>query len=177
LALGVRGPEPDLDRLLDLASCVVVLEELVNHDNIGSIFRNVAALAGLGSGGGAVLLSPRCADPLYRKAILVSIGWSLGVPFGRLAEWPGDLSRLRAAGSTVLALHPGEASRPITQVARELARSPGKVALVAGTEGEGLSQAARDSIDHHVQIPMRGRSRMAAVGSGEALGRRGDVVS
>jgi tRNA G18 (ribose-2'-O)-methylase SpoU len=169
LALGVRGPEPDLDQLLRQASCVVVLEDLVNHDNIGAVFRNVAALAGVGPGGGAVLLSPRCADPLYRKAIRVSIGWSLGVPFGRLEAWPGDLSRLRAAGYAVLALHPGPASRPIADVVRELSGVSRKVALVAGTEGEGLSRPARESIDYHVQIPMRGRVRADAGATVDSL--------
>lgn len=175
LALGARGPEPDLERLLDDASCVVVLEDLVNHDNIGGIFRNVAALAGVGRGGGAVLLTPKCSDPLYRKAIRVSIGWALAVPFARITSWPGDIARLKQAEYRVLALHPGSGARDIAEVAQEMAGRRQKVALVVGTEGPGLSRECLETADGCIQISMRGREMAAeeAVGPLSASNENG----
>lgn len=162
LALGAREAEPPLETLLADAACIVVLEDLVNHDNVGGIFRNVAALAGItmksgGAKGGAVLLSPRCCDPLYRKAIRVSIGWALGVPFARSADWPGDIARMRQAGYRVLALHPDAGARDVGEVAAELSGSPQKIALIVGTEGPGLSADAIRNADECIRIPMRGR--------------------
>jgi tRNA G18 (ribose-2'-O)-methylase SpoU len=168
LALGARGPEPELERLLDDSSCVVVLEDLVNHDNIGGIFRNVAALAGVGRGGGAVLLSPNCSDPLYRKSIRVSIGWALAVPFARLVSWPADLNRLRSSGFRVVALHPGAGARDIAAVAEELGGRGQKIALVVGTEGPGLTPECLAAADECVRIPMRGREML--MGSANAEG-------
>lgn len=158
LALGLRGPEPDLDQFLAGVSCVVVLEDLVNHDNVGGIFRNVAALAGLGPGGGGVLLSPKCADPLYRKAIRVSIGWALAVPFARLTPWPEGLQALRRAGFRVLGLHPDPSARDLSDFCENRRRDGQKIALVVGTEGPGLSDAAIRSVDECVRISMRGRA-------------------
>lgn len=158
LALGIRGPEPSLPDLLAAASCIVVLEDLANHDNLGGIFRNVAALAGVGPGGGAVLLSPRCADPLYRKSIRVSVGWALSVPFARLTEWPAQLGVLRDAGYRVLALHPDPDARDLADFSNKLALKPSKVALIVGTEGPGLTPQALHAADECIQIRMRGNS-------------------
>lgn len=179
LALGIRGTEPDLPTALARASCAVVLEDLANHDNIGAIFRNVAALAGLPSrptGGGLVLLSPRCSDPLYRKAIRVSMGWVLGVPFARLDPWPASLAALRSAGYTILALHPHPDARDISAVAAHLAASdsPRKIAIVVGTEGAGLSKMALEAADQYVRIPMRGQTSHVRPENGPSADENGD---
>lgn len=157
LAIGERGPEPSLDSLLARARCAVVLEDLVNHDNLGGIFRNTAALAAGCFGDACILLSPRCADPLYRKSIRVSIGSALMVPFARLTDWPGDLHRLRAAGFYTLALTPSEDAVDLVEVESQLRKSPKRVAIVLGTEGPGLSEDAARYSDVRVRIAMPGR--------------------
>jgi tRNA G18 (ribose-2'-O)-methylase SpoU len=106
LVLGERGQEPDASAVLDSLeltdghpSTLVILENLVDHDNIGSVFRNAA-----GFGAAAVLLSPSCGDPLYRKSVRTSMGHILRVPFGRFgdAQWPDGLQTLRDRGFVVL---------------------------------------------------------------------------
>ena len=106
LAVGERGPGADLAILLTRRGPFVVLEDLCNHDNIGAIFRNCAALGGAGV---TVLLSPRTADPLYRKSLRVSMGHALLVPWARLDRWPDALHEFRAAGIRVLAMTPAQA--------------------------------------------------------------------
>lgn len=171
LAIGERGPEPDISSLARRAGCVVILEDLVNHDNVGAIFRNTAALAGLpvnGEGGGVILLSPKCSDPLYRKAIRVSMGWALGVPFARMEAWPGDLALLREAGLTVAALDPGPGSMDIDDFVPAMPRGM-RVALVAGTEGAGLSGVARATADVCLRIPMRGHPAVDSLNVGVSV--------
>lgn len=146
LAVGQRPPAAGVDDVTRNASRVVVLERVSNADNVGGIFRNAAAF-----GAGAVLLGPSCADPLYRKAIRTSMGASLRVPFATLDDWPGDLSRLRAAGFTLLALTPADGARPIRDAAPG---APGRAALLVGHEGEGLSPEALSAADACVRIPM-----------------------
>lgn len=149
LAMGERRQTHTLDDMLGLGGPLVVLEDLTNHDNLGGIFRNAAALGGAGCG---VLLSPRCADPLYRKSLRVSMGHVLGVPFARLAEWPGDLLRVRAAGFDVLGMTPGNGSIDLEQAAREATGR--KTALVFGSEGLGLSETAVVECSKLVRIEM-----------------------
>ena len=104
-------------------------------------------------GADGILLSPGCADPLYRKAIRVSIGASLSVPFARLADWPGDLTVLSARGYTILALTPEPGAIDIVEfgAARPV---PERLALLFGAEGAGLSAAARAAADNAVKIAM-----------------------
>jgi len=149
LAAGLREARPRelvLPPADALASLVVVLEDLTNHDNLGGVFRNAHAF-----GADAVLLNPRCCDPLYRRAIRVSLGASLSVPFARLESWPAALKTLRERGYRVVAMHPGggESEGP----ARRWAAAP-RVALLLGTEGAGLSDAALAQADLRVRIPM-----------------------
>src|SRR5262249_46257990 len=94
------------------------------------------------------------ADPLYRKAIRVSVGASLALPFARLSDWPEDLEALRAAGYTLVALTPRAAAADIARFATTLPESP-RLALLLGAEGAGLSAAARAYAHHEVRIPMR----------------------
>ena len=165
LAAGIRPRPVPLDDLIRRPGPFVILEDLYNHDNIGSIFRNAAAL---GAAGVTVLLSPRTADPLYRKALRVATGHTLLIPWTRLTDWPGDLDRLRAAGIKLLAMTPGEGSREIRDIASELAAagtrggsgggggaySQPRLALMMGTEGPGLTDAAMARADDRIRIDM-----------------------
>ncbi len=150
LACAERGTPRTLDDLLaegHLARGAVVLEDLTNHDNVGAIFRNAGALAGPGVG---VVLSPRCCDPLYRKAVRVSMGHVLRTPFAVGTPWPEALRVLRSSGMTVLALTPDPGAEPIDALA---ARPPRRPALLLGSEGPGLTREALDAADARVRIP------------------------
>ncbi|MFN7021542.1 MAG: TrmH family RNA methyltransferase [Phycisphaerales bacterium] len=178
LAVGARSRRLALDDLLRLRGPLVILEDLTNHDNLGGIFRNAAALGGPGCG---VLLSPRCADPLYRKSLRVSMGHALSVPFVRLTDWPGELARLAAAGFDLLAMTPGGGAVDLETAAAHRGR---RVAIVLGAEGPGLSGAAIGSCDRKVRIHMRpgpsGRtidSLNVAMAAGIALYRLGGAGS
>jgi tRNA G18 (ribose-2'-O)-methylase SpoU len=123
---------------------VVVLEDLVDHGNVGAIFRCAAAL-----GIDAVILSPRCADPLYRRSVKVSMGAVFAVPYARMTNWHGGLAELRALGFQTLALTPEQSATPIDKVhMRE------RVALMLGSEGDGLSSRWLHEADHAVCIAM-----------------------
>jgi tRNA G18 (ribose-2'-O)-methylase SpoU len=150
LAVGERGPEPAAEATLAEARgrTLVVLEDLGDASNVGAIFRNALAL-----GAGAVVLSPGTADPLYRKAIRVSAGAAVALPFARLPDWPRDLKRLRDAGYTLIALTPRAEARNIGEVPA-LVPPPARVALMVGTEGRGLSDDALAAADIQVRIPM-----------------------
>ncbi len=152
LAVGVRPPETPLAELLARfprgPSCVVVLEDLTNHDNVGGIFRSALALGAAG-----VALSPACCDPLYRKAIRVSMGAALRLPFARAADWPGEIDLFRRHGFEVIALTTGPEAVDLETFASSLSR-PARVALLVGTEGDGLSPAAAALADARVRIAM-----------------------
>ncbi|MFB0834198.1 TrmH family RNA methyltransferase [Arthrobacter halodurans] len=144
----MNRPEPlAVSAVLGGASRVAVLEDIVDHTNLGAIFRSAAAL-----GIDAVLITPRCADPLYRRAIRVSMGAVFQVPWARLTDWPADLAALRAHGFTLAALELTEGASSIDDVAAERV---GRLALMLGTEGAGVSAAALAAADRTVMIPMR----------------------
>jgi tRNA G18 (ribose-2'-O)-methylase SpoU len=143
LALAGRGSSADAMSLLDEVATAVIVEGVNDHENLGAIFRNAAAF-----GAGAVLLDPTCCDPLYRRAVRVSVGHVLRVPFARLEPWPAALAGVSQRGFTVVALDPS-AAKPI-----EALRCPGPVAVLAGSEGAGLSEPARAAADERVRIPM-----------------------
>jgi tRNA G18 (ribose-2'-O)-methylase SpoU len=151
LAVGERGAGPPLSSLLDPPGgrLLLVLEDVTNPDNVGAVFRNAMAFAADG-----VLLSPGSADPLYRKAIRVSIGASLSLPFVRLRDWPGELRALRDAGYTIMALTPRADAIDIVEFGR-MRPAPRRLALLLGAEGSGLSDAARSAADCDVRIAMR----------------------
>jgi tRNA G18 (ribose-2'-O)-methylase SpoU len=140
-----RLPLPDVDSTLSGAQRVVVLEDIVDHANVGAVFRCAAAL-----GFDAVILSPRCADPLYRRAVKVSMGAVFSIPYSRIADWRGGVSGLKERGFRVLALTPDPAAVPIGEVAPE-----DRLALLIGSEGEGLSERWLAAADLSVRIPMR----------------------
>lgn len=143
----MQRPEPvGLERLLASSSRVAVLEDIVDHTNVGAIFRSAAALDV-----DAVLVTPRCADPLYRRAIRVSMGTVFQVPWTRLEHWTADLQRIKDAGFTTAALALSDDSITLQELS---ARRDEKLALVLGTEGDGLSAATVHHADLTVRIPM-----------------------
>ncbi|MEV7023574.1 RNA methyltransferase [Kitasatospora sp. NPDC093558] len=146
LASMERKPLPDATAVLAGARRVAVLEGLVDHTNLGAIFRSAAAL-----GMDAVLLSPDCADPLYRRAVKVSMGAVFAVPYARLDPWPAALTTVRDAGFTLLALTPAETAVDLPSLAPQ--HLP-KTALMLGAEGDGLTPQAIRAADHPVRIPM-----------------------
>ena len=137
---------PDVADLLAHAHRVVVIEDVVDHTNVGAIFRSVAGL-----GADAVLVTPRCADPLYRRSVRVSMGTVLQVPWTRIAEWPAGADQLHGAGFHIASLALADGAVSLDEFA---ARAPERVAIVVGTEGDGLSRAALDASDTVVTIPM-----------------------
>jgi tRNA G18 (ribose-2'-O)-methylase SpoU len=142
-----RLPLLDADEVLATAGRVAILEDVNNHTNIGAVFRGAAAL-----GIDAVLLSPTCADPLYRRSVRVSMGEVFAVPYARLEPWPDGLNRVREAGFTVLALTPSPEAVPMQRLdATQRARA----ALLLGAEGPGLSRHALAASDVPVRLPMR----------------------
>jgi len=141
-----RAAPPPLESLLASARVVAVLEGVNDHENLGSLFRNAAAL-----GVGAVLLGDRCADPLYRRSVRVSMGHVLRVPFRTLPSWPGGLRLLRDHGFRLVALTPRPDAVPLPAAGLGAA---GRLALLVGAEGTGLSPEALAAADQLVAIPM-----------------------
>ena len=140
-----RRPSPRVDDVLAGARSVLVLEDLVDHTNVGAILRSGAAL-----GFDAVLLAPRCADPLYRRAIKVAMGAVFSLPWTRLPDWYDALPDLGARGFTTVALTLAPDAVPID----EAVAGVDKVALVLGSEGHGLSPRWEQSADRRAIIPM-----------------------
>lgn len=136
-------PEPST--VLAGARRVVVVEDLMDHTNVGAIFRSVAAL-----GFDAILLSPRCADPLYRRAIKVSMGSVFWLPYARIEDWYGAPDLLKDAGFTTFAMTLSDDSIPLDEVPGDVE----KLALIVGSEGHGLSERWTTGSDYRVKIPM-----------------------
>jgi tRNA G18 (ribose-2'-O)-methylase SpoU len=144
LAAARRPPELPAEQVLATARTVAVLEGINDHENIGSIFRNAAGL-----GADAVLFGPRCADPLYRRAVRVSMGHVLRVPFAALPQWPDSLEMLRRKGFQTIALTPDPAAATLATT-----MTGDRVALLLGAEGPGLSEQAMCATDVRARIPM-----------------------
>jgi tRNA G18 (ribose-2'-O)-methylase SpoU len=144
----VHRPAPrDLGELLATARRLAILEDLNNSTNLGAVFR---CAAGLGIDG--VLLSPSCADPLYRRSVRVSMGEVFAVPYARADNWPGALADVREAGFTVLALTPDADAVALDRLTDAHRARP---ALLLGAEGPGLSRGALTGSDVAVRIPMQ----------------------
>ena len=140
-----RSPLRPVADVLSGARTVVVLEDVVDHTNVGAIFRSAAAL-----GVDAILLSPRCADPLYRRSIKVAMGAVFSVPYARMDTWYDGLGELSKAGFTTVALTPAADAVEIEDAVRGLDR----VALLMGSEGPGLSRRWMETADRRAVIPM-----------------------
>ncbi|MFD5967414.1 TrmH family RNA methyltransferase [Streptomyces sp. NPDC060311] len=161
LASMQRRALPTAAGLLTTARRVVVMESVNDHTNIGAIFRSAAAL-----GMDAVLLSPDCADPLYRRSVKVSMGAVFSVPYARLDLWPAGLAEVREAGFTLLALTPDEQAESLDAVAPH---RMDRVALMLGAEGSGLSRRALAKSDTWVRIPMSHAVDSLNVGAAAAV--------
>jgi tRNA G18 (ribose-2'-O)-methylase SpoU len=154
-----RRPLPGVAAVIAGARRIVVLEDLVDHGNVGAIFRCAAAL-----GVDAVVLSPRCADPLYRRSVKVSMGAVFAIPYARMTGWFDGLDDLKSAGFRVLALTPDERATPAI-TALQARAAPERIALLLGTEGDGLSARWLAEADEAVRIPMNPAARAAGVDS------------
>lgn len=148
LASMQRRPLPMVDDVLAGARRIAVLEDLVDHANVGAAFRNAAAL-----GVDAVLLSPRCADPLYRRAVKVSMGAVLQIPWTRIENWPAGLPVVHEHGFVVAGMTLADDAITLDELVME---NHAKLALVFGTEGDGLSAKVDRMLDRRVKIPMMG---------------------
>ncbi len=148
-----RRPDPlaldDVPALLaDGPRIVVGLERVTNPDNVGTIFRSAHAF-----GACAVLLSPGCAHPLYRKALRTSMGTALSLAFAHPEPWPAALGRLQDAGYALLALTPAPAAEDLDGALSRLPLSV-RTVLLLGSEERGLDAATLELADGHVRIPM-----------------------
>ncbi|GAA2548578.1 tRNA G18 (ribose-2'-O)-methylase SpoU [Neomicrococcus aestuarii] len=146
LAAMNRPAIADVADILTGAKRVAILEGLTDHTNVGAIFRNAAAI-----GVGAVLISPQCADPLYRRSIRVSMGTVFQIPWARVQEWPEGLEKLKEAGFFLAGMSLGEDSITLDQL---IAKRSSKLALIFGTEGDGLTTETDRLLDARVTIPM-----------------------
>ena len=171
LALVKRPPGLDLPTMLAGARLLVIAEGLTDADNVGGVFRNAAAF-----GADGVILSPTCCDPLYRKAIRTSMAMTLRVPFTRVEQWPQALGILAANGVTIAALTPHEPACPLDEFA---AAAGQRVALMVGTEGAGVSDAAASMAHVRVRIPIAPAvdSLNVAVAAGIGLSRLSRLTS
>jgi tRNA G18 (ribose-2'-O)-methylase SpoU len=146
LAAMHRPPLRSVEEVIDGARRVVILEDIVDHTNVGAIFRSVAGL-----GADAVLVSERCADPLYRRSVRVSMGTVLQVPWTRLPDWSTSRRILDDAGFHVAALALSDRAVGLDAFETD---PPARLAIALGTEGDGLSRAALDAADTVLTIPM-----------------------
>lgn len=131
------------------ADRLVVCEDIVDHTNVGAIIR---CAAGLGWDG--VVLAPRAADPLYRRAVKTSMGTVFALPWARMPDWRGGLDDLRRHGFTVVAMALDERARDLDDYAAQVRGTSTRIALLMGTEGSGLSSHWIDGSDVVVRIPM-----------------------
>ncbi|WP_028476146.1 RNA methyltransferase [Nocardia sp. CNY236] len=144
LAVAGRPPELGMDDVITHARTIAVLEGVNDHENIGAMFRNAAGL-----GAEAILFGDRCADPLYRRAVRVSMGHALRIPFASVPDWPHGLDMLRSRGFQIVALTPNPAAPPLAT-----AMTGNRVALLLGAEGPGLTENAMQAADIRARIPM-----------------------
>ncbi|WP_425440445.1 TrmH family RNA methyltransferase [Prauserella shujinwangii] len=173
LAVADRAPRSTPEQVLEGARVVAVLEGVGDHENLGALFRNAAAL-----GVDGVLLGPGCADPLYRRSVRVSMGNVLRVPFAPLPDWPAGLDLLRSGGFRVAALTPRPDAVDLCELSGPAEAEGDRVALLFGSEGHGLSDGALAAADLAVRIPMAGGVDSLNVATAAAvafyeMGRRG----
>lgn len=127
---------------------IAILEGLADHTNVGALFRSAAAL-----GVDAILISPDCSDPFYRRAVRVSMGTVFQVPWTRIPEWPAGIHELQDAGFVVAGMTLGKGAIALEDL---VAEDHDRLALVFGTEGHGITPATDAILDRRVTIPMMG---------------------
>jgi tRNA G18 (ribose-2'-O)-methylase SpoU len=156
-----RPALPTVREVLEGASLVLILENIGDHTNVGAAFR---AAAGLGAD--AVLVSPGGADPLYRRSVRVSMGTVFQVPWTRITDWDTAIADLHAEGFDIAALALRDDAVTLDAYAAD---RPARVALVMGSEGDGLSREAMQGADTIVTIPMSGGVDSLNVASAAAV--------
>ena len=147
LASASRPPELTVSQVTETARTIAVLEGVNDHENLGSIFRNAAGLDV-----DAIVFGSGCADPLYRRAVRVSMGHALLVPYAWTADWPRDLEVLRDSGFRLLAMTPDPAARTLSDAMTSVADQ--RLAVLVGAEGPGLSEHVMRASDMRVRIAM-----------------------
>jgi tRNA G18 (ribose-2'-O)-methylase SpoU len=162
LASYKRQPARELTELLgNDVHRIAIFDDIVDHTNVGAGFRAAAAM-----GVDLVLVTPTCADPLYRRSIKVSMGTVFQVPWTRLTSWPGDLEVLRDQGFVAAAMALTDDSISLDDLA---ARQDERLALIFGTEGHGLKPHVLEKADLTVRIPMAGGVDSLNVASSAAV--------
>ena len=158
----MNRPAPlDLDEVLAASSRVAILENIADHTNLGAIIRSASGL-----GIDAVLLTPKCVDPWYRRSARVSMGTVFDLPWVRLESWPQDIERLRAHGYRMLAMELTENAVPLNEI--QLAAGE-KAAMILGNEGRGVTDEALAAVDTTVIIPMHREVDSLNVGAASAI--------
>ncbi len=147
LAAAPRPPELSMAAMIADARTIAVLEGVNDHENLGSVFRNAAGL-----GVDAIVFGRGCADPLYRRAVRVSMGHALLVPYAWADDWPSGLETLRDNGFRVLAMTPSPAAQTLAAAMATL--TDDRVAILVGAEGPGLNEHTMRASDVRVRIPM-----------------------
>lgn len=147
LASASRPPELLMPQVLETARTVALLEGVNDHENLGSIFRNAAGLDV-----DAIVFGTGCADPLYRRAVRVSMGHALLVPYAWASDWPNDLTSLQDNDFRLLAMTPDPAARTLADAMADVADQ--RLAVLVGAEGPGLSEHVMRASDMRVRIPM-----------------------
>ena len=164
LGVADRAPEPSVAEVVDGARTLLILEGVGDHENIGAMFRNAA-----GMGVDGVLFGAACADPLYRRAVRVSMGHVLRLPFAHLpgttTTWQRSLEGLRERGFRIVAMTPGEGAVDLWE-----AMAHEKVAILVGAEGPGLTEHAMRAADVRARIPMADGTDSLNVATAAAIG-------
>ncbi|MGQ3384903.1 TrmH family RNA methyltransferase [Glutamicibacter sp. TV12E] len=158
----MNRPEPlDLDKVLETGSRIAILEDIADHTNLGAIIRSASGL-----GIDAVLLTPKCVDPWYRRSARVSMGTVFDLPWVRLENWPDDMDKLKKHGYDLLAMELTDDAIALN----DIQIAPGqKIAMILGNEGRGVTQEALASVDHTVIIPMHREVDSLNVGAASAI--------
>ncbi|MFD1376250.1 TrmH family RNA methyltransferase [Micrococcus antarcticus] len=158
----MNRPEPlDLDEVLEASSRVAILEDIADHTNLGAIIRSASGL-----GVDAVLLTPKCVDPWYRRSARVSMGTVFDLPWVRMLSWPEDIQTLKRHGYEMLAMELTEDAIPLNEV--EI-KSGQKVAMILGNEGRGVTDEVLAAVDRTVIIPMYREVDSLNVGAASAI--------
>lgn len=143
----MQRPAPlELDSVLEKSSRIAILEDIADHSNLGAMLRSAAGL-----GVDAVLLTPNCVDPLYRRSVRVSMGTALTIDWVRLGTWPADLERVREHGYRILAMELTEDATPLDELVPQAGE---KIAMILGNEGRGVRPETLQAVDQSVIIPM-----------------------
>ena len=158
----MNRPEPrDLDEVLEASSRIAILEDIADHTNLGAIIRSASGL-----GVDAVLLTPKCVDPWYRRSARVSMGTVFDLPWVRIQSWPEDLQTLKNHGYEMLAMELTDDAIPLNEVEIKAGQ---KVAMILGNEGRGVTDEALAAVDRTVIIPMHRDVDSLNVGAASAI--------